>query len=128
MVFVLYWKYQHWTLANLISEKMELAQFFSIYCNDCGWNQKYFSSKECSRDSNSLGRNSFDLNKRGHLLLFVRMVRVILQWQRFVSVWIYLHQWWSKQPSTNWTVICIMRMYKLPHPIINGRSWKNCLQ
>ena len=53
-----------WTLGNLISEKMGLAQFFNIYCNDYGWNQKYCSSKECSRDSNSSERNIFDLNKR----------------------------------------------------------------
>ena len=43
---------------------MGLAQFFNIYCNDYGWNQKYCSSKECSRDSNSSERNIFDLNKR----------------------------------------------------------------
>ena len=29
-----------------------------------GWNQKFCSSKECKRDSNSSGRNNFDLNKR----------------------------------------------------------------
>ena len=49
---------------------MELAQFFNIYFNDCGWNQKYCSSKEYSRDSNSSGRNSFDLNKRVLIAFF----------------------------------------------------------
>ena len=51
-------------IERLISEKMGLAQFFNIYCNDCDWNQKFCPSKECSRDSHSSGRNSFDLNKR----------------------------------------------------------------
>ena len=51
-------------LLTLLSEKMGLAQFLNIYCNDCGLKQKYRSSKEFSRDPNSLGRNSFDLNKR----------------------------------------------------------------
>ena len=51
-------------IEHLISEKMGLAEFFSIYCNDCDWNQKFCPSKECSRDSSSSGRNSFDLNKR----------------------------------------------------------------
>ena len=51
-------------IEHLISEKMGLAQFFNIYCNDFNWNQKFCSSKECSRNSNSSGRNSLDLNKR----------------------------------------------------------------
>ena len=51
-------------IEHFISEKMGLAQFFNIYCNDCDWNQKFYSSKECSKDSNSSGRNSLNLNKR----------------------------------------------------------------
>ena len=51
-------------IEHSISEKKGLAQFFNIYCNDCDWNQKFCSSKECNRDSNSSGRNGFDLNKR----------------------------------------------------------------
>ena len=51
-------------IEHLISEKMGLAQFFNIYCNEFNWNQKFCSSKECSRNSNSSGRNSLDLNKR----------------------------------------------------------------
>ena len=43
---------------------MGLAQFSNIFCNECDWNQKSCSSKECSRDSNSSERNHFDLNKR----------------------------------------------------------------
>ena len=34
----------------------------------------------------------------------------------------YAAMTWPNQPSTNWTVICIMLMYKLPHPRINGMA------
>ena len=51
-------------IEHLISEKMGIAQFFNIYCNNCDCNQKFCSSKECRRDSNSSGRSSFNLNKR----------------------------------------------------------------
>ena len=51
-------------IEHMISEKMGLTQFFDIYCNDSDWNQRLCSSKECRRDSNSSGRNSFGLTKR----------------------------------------------------------------